>query len=368
MAFEGVSKDQVRDYWTPRLSAWIKNDAKAKEYANLFAEHHIMDTHTLSKVEPQALKDLGVSLGHRSLIYAGARDSALYEQKRRTRRNWFGNLGLDFHGMGEEFCSRKFWLGALGEFLASGIFVFILLEIIVGSGTLPGVATITGTSQDVQRQYLPIMRYLSIAIGAGFAFALTSWLFADISGGHITPAISFAYMWSTLITPLRFIVYVFAQGIGAMIGAGFVNTVNLDLFVDANGGENIVQTGYSGGSATGIEVLTTYILCTVALSLTEDLRPRKERWFGHLVLGFVVLCVYLIALPMDGASMNPTRSFASSALRRSWAAHWVWWVGPGLGAMIAAIFYEIFLREKPINERQPILHTGYEKVGERIST
>jgi len=56
--------------------------------------------------------------------------------------------------------------------------------------------------------------------------------------------------------------------------------------------------------------------------------------------------VHLIALPINGASMNPARSFASAAIFHNWAGQWTWWLGPGLGAVIAAVWYEVGIRYK----------------------
>jgi len=218
---------------------------------------------------------------------------------------------------------------------------FILNSIIVASGTLEQT-----TSQSTPLTNLTLARYLSISIGAGFAFALASYTFFPASEGHITPAISFAMMWSSHITPIKFLAYTGAQVLGALVATGFVKTEQQLYFGEAEGGRNIIQDGYDNGSTVGIEVLTTFILCMVALSVFDRDRKGKDTWMGHLALGFVVLTVHLIALPIDGASMNPARSFASSAVFRGWASQWTWWLGPLLGGFIASVFYEIFIRKK----------------------
>jgi len=134
--------------------------------------------------------------------------------------------------------------------------------------------------------------------------------------------------------------------VGALVAVGFAETVSQDRFFQAQGGRNIVQPGYNAGSSLGIEVLTTAILVFVALSFADRRRGRGSAGFGPFVLGLVVLVVHLIALPINGASMNPTRSFASSALYHQWDYQWTYWVGPALGAIGAAVIYEVFLRDK----------------------
>jgi len=190
------------------------------------------------------------------------------------------------------------------------------------------------------------IRYLAIAIGAGLAFGLISYIFATLSGGHITPVISLAYFLTAQISPLRFLVYVTAQLIGAMVGAGFIKTVASQQFNDSQAARNLNQDGEWDGNSLAVEVITTFILIMVVLSLSEGKRRIEDKWFGHLQLGFVFLVVHLISLPIDGTSMNPTRSFASAALSGNWTAQWVFWVGPILGTFAGVAIYETLIREK----------------------
>jgi len=246
--------------------------------------------------------------------------------------------------MWDELTSLRLWQGVVGEFLASGIFVFLLNATIVSSGLL----TQTNITQDdsLNLAHLPGVRYLAIAIGAGFAFAIAVYTFTPIGAGHVTPAISFGYAVTQAITPLRFFLYLAAQLIGAMIATGFVESLSKRNFDSAQGAQNVPQPGYDSGASLGIEVLTTTILVLAALSWTDKKRGRGSASFGPLILGLVVLAVHLISLPINGSSMNPARSFASSALYHQWSQQWTYWLGPGLGALVAAFWYEIFIRDK----------------------
>ena len=63
--------------------------------------------------------------------------------------------------------------------------------------------------------------------------------------------------------------------------------------------------------------------------------------------GLTVLVDHLIGIPLTGASMNPARSFGPALVANTWADHWVYWLGPLIGAAIAALVYEfVFLHRE----------------------
>ena len=43
-------------------------------------------------------------------------------------------------------------------------------------------------------------------------------------------------------------------------------------------------------------------------------------------------------------SINPARSFGASAVAGTWTDHWVFWIGPLTGAVIAAVIYDFYFR------------------------
>jgi len=356
MADEPVSHKaeiETKESWNKKLQRWLPkgtDEAKIQEYATALAANDINSVETLARLEGRDLADLKIAVGHRPIILRKANELAAPSGDHGERGGAsptaltlvLGQLGIKYHlaPQLEELKSWDLWRGVFGEFFASGIFVFIVNSIIVSSGSLENLGGSLSLSS------LSTARYLSIAVGAGFAFALANYAFFPSSGGHITPAITFGLLWSQQISPLRWILYLAAQVVGALVATGFVKIQQFEYFSQAEGGMNSVQPGYDDGSSVGIETLTTFILVITALSFYDQKRCSRDNWMGHLALGFVVLTVHLIALPINGASMNPARSFASSAVYRSWQSQWTWWLGPALGSLIAAVFYEVCLRER----------------------
>jgi aquaporin related protein len=74
--------------------------------------------------------------------------------------------------------------------------------------------------------------------------------------------------------------------------------------------------------------------------------------------------------------MNPARSLGPATVNRSFPGYfWIYWVGPGLGSLLACAFYEIlgFLHWKDVNvgqdsdgmdieKQQPALESGMNSV------
>src|ERR1700742_4782451 len=56
----------------------------------------------------------------------------------------------------------------------------------------------------------------------------------------------------------------------------------------------------------------------------------------------VVRSRFLAAVYFTGAGMNPARAFGPAVINHSFPGyHWIYWVGPLLGSLVAAAFYHI---------------------------
>ncbi len=59
-----------------------------------------------------------------------------------------------------------------------------------------------------------------------------------------------------------------------------------------------------------------------------------------LAIGGTVALEAIFAGPVSGASMNPARSFGPALVGWMWWSHWIYWVGPVVGASAAALLYK----------------------------
>jgi aquaporin TIP len=67
-----------------------------------------------------------------------------------------------------------------------------------------------------------------------------------------------------------------------------------------------------------------------------------------IAIGFIVGANILAGGAFDGASMNP------AVVSGVWENHWVYWLGPFVGAAVAALVYDIiFIGQRPHHEQLP---------------
>lgn len=58
--------------------------------------------------------------------------------------------------------------------------------------------------------------------------------------------------------------------------------------------------------------------------------------------GLALFIAELAGVYYTGGSLNPARSFAPSVVNRKfYHEHWIYWVGPLLGALLAVAFYKL---------------------------
>jgi glycerol uptake facilitator-like aquaporin len=67
---------------------------------------------------------------------------------------------------------------------------------------------------------------------------------------------------------------------------------------------------------------------------------------GGFGIGLMLLACVLVGGPLTGAAVNPARAFGPALIAGQWVAHIVWWVGPILGAVAAALLWEHVLLDQ----------------------
>ncbi len=185
-------------------------------------------------------------------------------------------------------------------------------------------------------------------VGVAFCFGLAVlamvYAIGSVSGCHINPAISISMLVAGKLSVKDTVFYVVFQCVGAIIGAGIlyaIATGNSSYVLAANGlGANKYST-YSLTSVLIAEIVLTFLFVLVVHGSTN---ARVPKGFAGIAIGFTLVLIHLVAIPIDGTSVNPARSLGPAIFVGGTALNqlWVFWVAPIIGGIIAAVVWKIF--------------------------
>jgi len=214
---------------------------------------------------------------------------------------------------------------ALAEFICTFIFVFAGQ----GSGMAYGKLTEDGASTPAG--------LISAAIAHAFALFVAVSVGANISGGHVNPAVTFGAFIGGNITLFRGILYWIAQLLGSTVACLLLRFCTGGLATGTFG-----LTGIGAAQALVLEIVMTFGLVYTVYATAIDPKKGSLGTIAPIAIGFIVGANILVGGAFDGASMNPAVSFGPALVSWSWTHQWVYWVGPLIGGAIAAIVYDVF--------------------------
>lgn len=115
-----------------------------------------------------------------------------------------------------------------------------------------------------------------------------------------------------------------------------------------------VQSRVSAGQAVAVELVLTLQLVLCVLASTDS---RQTAASPAAMIGASVALGHLIGVYFTGCSMNPARSFGPAVVVGKFEVHWIFWVGPLTGAVLASLIYNfiLFPDTKTLAQRLAIL-------------
>jgi MIP family channel proteins len=178
-----------------------------------------------------------------------------------------------------------------------------------------------------------VLGHLGVALAPGLAVMVMIAAVGHVSGAHFNPAVTLAFAVTRHFAWRELPGYWLAQFAGAISAAGLLLGW---LGPVAALGANRPSVGPL--PAFGVEVVLTAVVMFVIISVATDTRAVGQ--MAALAIGATVGLNSLWAGPLSGASMNPARSFDPALLAGAWDSHWIFWLGPFLGAVIGAALYQ----------------------------
>ena len=177
---------------------------------------------------------------------------------------------------------------------------------------------------------------VGVALAHGLAIACMVSAVAATSGGHLNPAITIAIWTIGKIRAAVAVLYIFAQCLGAIVGAALLKVV-IPAAVLSSIGMGTPSVNVIGGITPPLafltEIITTFFLMWVIFGTAVD---RSAPKMGGIFIGLTVTLDILMAGPISGAAMNPARHLGPALLGGGMVNTWVYWLGPIIGAILAA--------------------------------
>jgi len=197
-------------------------------------------------------------------------------------------------------------------------------------------------------------------IAAALSFGLVLMVFAasfgHISGVHFNPSVTIGVLLAGEMQAVMAILYVVMQLLGGIAAGGILRLLLATRTYSACRGGATLLTHYAAFNETGvngpvyhvadhvriwqgilIEFIVTFILVTVILMVALD--TKSKTGLAPILIGFTLAVNILAVGAYTGGSLNPARSLGPAIFANEWENHFVYWIGPLVGAIIAGFLY-----------------------------
>lgn len=173
----------------------------------------------------------------------------------------------------------------------------------------------------------------AIPIVFGLVISCMIYAVGHISGAHFNPAVTLAFALARHFPKKEILAYCAAQ-----FGGGFAALLALSVLLPEGNTYGATVPHISSAPALGMEIILSFFLMFVIISVATDTRAEGTM-AGVAIGGIVTVCAFLGG-PLTGASMNPARSLAPAFFEHRLTDVWVYFLGPVIGAGLAALIYE----------------------------
>lgn len=246
----------------------------------------------------------------------------------------------------------KIMLGAVfGEFWATFIFLYVVAASHIN---------MTRLQRENPLLISPTFVTFTDSFTAGLALMAMAFSFAEVSGAHVNPAVTFATWLAGKTSNRKSLFYVLAQLLASIAAMGMI-CATFPSPIDELKGFSVAPTS-NKANAFFLEMMLTFVLVfvifTVAFEIVEKptkgikLRadrlgreigltlytpnPQSKAGFAPLAIGFTASFLALMGGSVSGGAFNPARVFGPAVYSGKWDDQWLYWIGDFLGAALAA--------------------------------
>jgi aquaporin Z len=207
--------------------------------------------------------------------------------------------------------------------------------------------------------------FLGVAFAFGVAVMVMVYAVGAISGGHFNPAVTVGLAVANRFPWADVIAYVITQLVAATVAALVLLGVAAgqdgfsakDSGFAANGFGDHSPSHYNLGAVILVEIVLTAIFLYVIIGSTD---VRAPAGFAGIAIGFTLIVIHLVSIPVSNTSVNPARSTGPAIIQHGWALGqlWVFFVAPLAGAVIAGASYRFIVGDRMESPAEPLASTA----------
>ncbi|KAF5747944.1 Tonoplast intrinsic protein 5.1 [Tripterygium wilfordii] len=216
---------------------------------------------------------------------------------------------------------------ALRSYLAEFISTFLYVFSVVGS-TMASQKMMINAAADPSSLVI-------IAIANAFGLSSAVYIAANISGGHVNPAVTFSMAVGGHISVPTALFYWISQMLASVMACILLRVSTVSQHVPTY----TITSEMTGFGASIMEGVMTFAL-VYTIYAAMDPRRGPPGAIGPLAIGLVAGANVLAAGPFSGGSMNPACAFGSAVVAGRFRNQAVYWVGPLVGATVAGLVYD----------------------------
>jgi len=192
----------------------------------------------------------------------------------------------------------------------------------------------------------PEGRFGLVGVAVAHALALSIGVTAamNISGGHLNPAVTIGLLVGRRVNFPTALVHLAAQ-VAAAVLAAFALKASFPHGVAKVVGYGVPSLNLNLTLAQGLflEGLGTFFLVSAVYGTLVAPTAPKVGGFG---VGLSLLFIIMAIGPLTGASVNPARALGPAIASGQWTAQLVYWIGPIIGGILAALVWEFLLIDR----------------------
>ncbi|XP_055859926.1 aquaporin AQPAn.G-like [Biomphalaria glabrata] len=222
----------------------------------------------------------------------------------------------------DDITSISFWRACLAEFVGCLLLCFFA----IGMGLhMPGT---------------PEPPLLQNALGGGMFLGVLISALANVSGGHVNPAVTVGFAVLRQISLMRALCYIMFQSCGAITGSMLLREL---VHPNMTGTLGVIAppAGVGSSQALVVEMMISGFLVFVIIAHVDKGRTDVKGSIP-IVVGLTIFANVLVGAPSSGGCMNPARAVGPAVVMGDFSHQWIYWLGPLIGGAIGALLYAKF--------------------------